>query len=368
VTSVNDKIRIGRVIAYGGAFISFLIGSGFATGQELMQYFVAYGWEFLLVTLLMFVLFLYVGISFITVGFEQQYEKSNEIYDYYCGPYVGKFYKFFSSIFVYMSFWVMIGGAGATLNQQCGLPVAAGGVLLGVVAVAMVVFGLNRIVDVIGVLGPLIVMLAIFLGTVGIFINPAGIAKAPEMLLKLNLLKAADNWFFSALSYVGFCMLWLAAFMAGMGKTAISKKEAACGAFMGAFFYSLACIVISLGLMANLETIGTNKVPMLTIANSIHPVLGIISLIVVILGIFTTAGPLLWTACTYFVQEGTLKYKLLTSFLGAVGIVVGIYVPFDRLINIVYVINGYVGILLILFMFVKSMRIRIGKSASTAAK
>jgi uncharacterized membrane protein YkvI len=216
---MSDQVRIRKVIAFGGAFISFLIGSGFATGQELMQYFVAYGWNFILVALLMFVLFLYAGISFTLVGFDQQYEKPGDIYDYYCGPYVGRFYKYFSSIFVYMSFWVMIGGAGATLHQQFGLPVAVGGVVMGIIAITVVLFGLNRIVDVIGALGPIIVLLAIFLGISGIVLNPGGILKAPEILSQLSLLKAADNWFLSALSYVGFCMLWLAAFMAGMGKT-----------------------------------------------------------------------------------------------------------------------------------------------------
>jgi uncharacterized membrane protein YkvI len=357
---MNDQLRIGRVIAFGGAFISFLIGSGFATGQELMQYFVVYGWNFLSVALLMFVLFLYVGVSFITVGFEQKFEKPSDIYDYYCGRYVGGFYKFFSAIFVYMSYWVMIAGAGATLHQQFGLPTAVGGIIMGIVSVTVVLFGLNRIVDVIGNLGPLIVALAIFLGVVGIFINPAGIMKAPEILSGMDLLKAADNWFLSAMSYVGFCMLWLAAFMAGMGGTAVSKKEAGLGAFTGAFLYSAACIVISLGLMANLETIGSDKVPMLTIANSVHPALAMVSMAVVVLGIFTTAGPLLWTACTSFAREGTPRYRITVLCLGILGIAVGIYIPFDRLINVVYVINGYVGILLIVFMIVKSVRVRMG--------
>ncbi len=42
--------------------------------------------------------------------------------------------------------------------------------------------------------------------------------------------------------------------------------------------------------------------------------------------------------------------------LGAVGVFVGLLVPFDRLVNIIYVINGYVGILLLVFMVVKTLR------------
>ena len=36
-------VKPGRVATYAGAFMAFLIGSGFATGQEVLQYFAAYG-------------------------------------------------------------------------------------------------------------------------------------------------------------------------------------------------------------------------------------------------------------------------------------------------------------------------------------
>lgn len=35
---MNKKLNIGRVVTIGGAFIAFAIGSGFSTGQEIMQF------------------------------------------------------------------------------------------------------------------------------------------------------------------------------------------------------------------------------------------------------------------------------------------------------------------------------------------
>ena len=34
-------VKPGRVVTYAGAFMAFLIGSGFASGQELVQFFIA---------------------------------------------------------------------------------------------------------------------------------------------------------------------------------------------------------------------------------------------------------------------------------------------------------------------------------------
>ena len=40
----KEVVNWGRVFTFAGAFIAFLIGSGFATGQEVLQYFSSYGY------------------------------------------------------------------------------------------------------------------------------------------------------------------------------------------------------------------------------------------------------------------------------------------------------------------------------------
>lgn len=141
---------------------------------------------------------------------------------------------------------------------------------MGLLAGGTVIFGLGKIVDVIGKIGPAIVILTIMLGIVAIIMNPSGLATANSIIPQLNLLKASTNWFFSAVSYVGFCLLWL--------------------------------------------------------------------------------------AVARFSEDKTLKFRLLTVIMAGVGVFVGLLVPFDRLVNIIYVINGYVGIILFIFMAYKTIR------------
>ncbi|HJF48338.1 MAG TPA: hypothetical protein K8W24_00815, partial [Brachybacterium paraconglomeratum] len=58
-----------RVLTYAGAIIAFLIGSGFATGQETLQYFTSYGyWGIFGTGLLVLVLISYVCVEFFLVG------------------------------------------------------------------------------------------------------------------------------------------------------------------------------------------------------------------------------------------------------------------------------------------------------------
>lgn len=174
----SERFNWGRTITYGGAFIAFLIGSGFATGQEVIQYFSGYGYLGLLGVLMVFLMFLYVGVDFVLAGYNNRFHKGSEIFRYYCGDLIGSMYDYFAIAFIFMSFVVMIGGASAAVNQQYGLPGPVGGVAMGVLAGLTVIFGLGRLIEIIGKIGPLIVIATILLG--GAAMSPADKAAASD--------------------------------------------------------------------------------------------------------------------------------------------------------------------------------------------
>lgn len=349
-------------VKYAGAIIALLIGSGFATGQEVIQYFTSYGWQGILAVILMFILMTYVTYEFMMTGSREKFRSGNDIYYYYAGPVIGKFYDYFSAFFLFLSFIVMIAGAGATLNQHFGLPKEAGGILLGILAVLSCITGIKKIVDIIGGIGPIIVITALLLGIITVFSNPEGLRNADEAVKNANLLKASPNWILSALSYVGFCMLWLAAFVSQMGKKAESKKEASAGAVLGSLLFSLAVFIVYLGLLSSVPEIAGSQIPNLILAGKIHPVLPLLFAVMIFLGIYTTAVPLLWSVVSRFSDEGTPRFRNLTIILGAIGIIIGILVKFDYIINVVYVLNGYIGIILLILMIIKSVRTKTGNS------
>lgn len=353
---MENRLNWGRVITSAGAFIALLIGSGFATGQEVMQYFSSYGYLGVLGIVVTFILFIYVGVSFVSAGYREKFKKGSEIFEYYCGKHVGKFYDYFSIAFLYMSYIVMIGGSAAAINQQYQFPGWVGGIGMGILASITVVFGLSRIVDVIGRIGPLIVVVTIFLGIHAIATNFQGLSVASELISEMDLMQASSNWFLAAGSYVGFCMLWLAAFLASVGKDSNNLKEARLGAAFGAGGFCLALVFVTLGIMANIEQVGGSMVPLLILAGNIAPVFGFVFSFTVVAGIYTTSVPLLWQVVARFSEEKTTRFRVLTVVLAAIGVFVGLLLPFDRLVNIVYVINGYVGIILLGFMVVKTFR------------
>ncbi|WP_309080653.1 hypothetical protein [Zhihengliuella sp.] len=351
-----EKRGLPRALTYAGAIIAFLIGSGFATGQEILQYFTSYGyWGIFGTGLLVLVLMTYVCVELLTTGQRKQFARPSQIFHFYCGKHLGIFFDAFSILFVFLSFTVMVAGAGAVFQEHYGLSKYLGGIGLAVAVGITVWFGLRSLVDVIGRIGPLIVVIAVGLGLLGL-VRGTGVVGGHHLLPTLELTQASTNWFLAGLSYVGFCMLWLAAFLTALGKTARTRREAASGGLLGGAVFSLACIVVGLGLLANITRVNGTEIPMLVLAADLSPLLASGFSVIILAGIYTTAVPLLWTVSSRVFAEKTVPFKSLTLGLAAAGTVIGLVLPFSQMVNIVYVVNGYVGILLLALMLVSTGR------------
>ncbi|MCO1337426.1 hypothetical protein BJH93_00715 [Kocuria polaris] len=346
---------IPRALTFAGAIIAFLIGSGFATGQEILQYFTSYGYAGLFGTgLLVLVLMTYVCVELLAVGQAEKFDRPSRIFHYYCGRHLGTFFDYFSILFVFLSFTVMVAGSGAVFQEHYGLSKYLGGIGLAVAVGLTVWFGLRGLVDVIGKIGPLIVVIAVALGILGLIRGADGVAGGNALLPTLELTQASSSWFLAGLSYVGFCMLWLAAFLTALGTTARSRREASTGGLIGGIAFSLACIVVGLGLLASISRVNGTEIPMLVLASDFSPLLASGFSVIILAGIYTTAVPLLWTVSSRFLTEKTRAYKAATLGLAAAGTLIGLVLPFSQMVNLVYVVNGYVGILLLVLMLVKT--------------
>ena len=129
--------------------------------------------------------------------------------------------------------------------------------------------------------------------------------------------------------------------------------------------FSLAVLALMLGLAAHLDDVAGTQIPTLVLVAKIHPSLALGFSLIVFVAIFTTAAPLLWTPVKRFApDEDSPRHRLLLVLLAVIGTVVGLAIPFDRLINIVYVINGYVGFALLFLMLAKDIRTRLFKSGA----
>ena len=362
--------EISSILAICGACISFYIGAGFATMQEVVQYEASYGSRFLIVILVAAAIYLYTNISFATNGNRLKLNRGGDIYGVYCGVFgkkVGKcaaiFFDYFSAFFCFMSFVVMCGGANSTLTQQWSAPFGVGAVTLTVLVVVTVVFGLQGIVNALSKIGPIIIAMILL---VSVVTSVTGWGNFAGNLTKIDQGSYADvmqqvgggNPLASGASYGGFVILWFAAFLSELG--AKNKlKDVNIGMLLSAIFIFFAAGVCCVALIGHIDATAAADIPALVLAEQISPVVAVAFAIIICAGIYTSATPLLWTAVRKLADEGTVKYKAITVLAGAVGCGIACFVPYKELVNVLYGLNGYLGFVLVFAMVAYDLKTKM---------
>lgn len=108
----KNSSRWQTVMVMAGAMMASLIGSGYATGQEVIQYFVSKGWMGLVSIFVMFLCFAFMGYTLFTTGYRHQdkLENTNDIFELYSNKMIGKFYEYLSIVVIFLTYTVMIAG------------------------------------------------------------------------------------------------------------------------------------------------------------------------------------------------------------------------------------------------------------------
>lgn len=337
-----------NVLKIAGAFVAFIIGSGFATGQESMQFFAAYGFRGILGSIVAAVALVYACWSLMLSGRNHGLTRNEDVFRHYCGTHIGVFLTWYTMVFIIAVHAIMLAGAGAVLNQAYGVPTLLGSVVMALISMTTLLLGLNKILDVMGLVGPLIILLTIVVALLTLYEHSPALAAGNEMVPDLQILKASPHWLFSAMLYAGLIMPGLASFMPAVGATAGNDREVAYPSVLGPLLLMGAMILVVLAMLTSIEQTYQAEVPVLVLAANALPVYGAIFAVIIFLGIYTTATPLLWTVCARFSEEATLKYKVLVVCLTLVGLVGGTLLPFGKLVNLIYPTVGYAGLLFLL--------------------
>ena len=337
-----------------GAFCAFCIGSGFASGQEVMQFFTAYGiWSFGALAISM-VLFMWLGSSIMRAGHDLQLTNTSEVFKYYCGPYLGIIFEFFVPFFLFAVFVIMIAGAGAIMAQHYGFNPYVGRVIMAGVSLVTVVFGLRRMVSVIGAIGPMIIAVAICTGVLGIMNARHSLATIDTILSTVEVPSASSSWWIAGLLYAGFMIFGSAPFFAGLGCSAKDKGTASNGGLLGGFMLMGAAGIMSTGMLLNIDMVYALEVPALAVADTASPVFTSLFAIILLLGVYTTAAPMLWTVCNRITPDDSKMFKPLASGL-TVAAFVGALLPFGQLVGTIYPFTGYFGCLFMVCVVLKQI-------------
>lgn len=339
-----------RVLSLGGSIMAFHVGSGFASGQEILQFYTSYGPQRgLCMSVLACVLLVAFSFRLLEAGRQAPEAPVRRQYQRLGGAAVGGVFFWLTPLLMSLVLCVTIAGGGAALAELFGVPAARGKVWMGLPVLVTVLLGLQCITALSGSLGPIIIVCALGLGAFGI-------ARGQENTLWMQLSQPAGSWALAAVSYACFGMVTQVPFLLTVGKELSGPKEALAIALLGNGGYMLTGAALHLGLCKNLPQLLGDQLPALTLARQVSGLAGWFYGVIVLFSIYTTAVPLLWSVCRAIApQEKSVGYRV--SALGLTALAcAGARLPFDRLLGLVYPGVGYVSALFFLLVLLRGGR------------
>ncbi|HLQ80166.1 MAG TPA: hypothetical protein VK122_03655 [Brachybacterium sp.] len=338
-------MSIARSVKISLAFVGLLVGAGFATGQEAIQYFVSFGrigiWGAVLAGLLMVA----AGVVILQLGSYFLAEEHNMVFRHVSHPVVSRALDVSITLTLFAVGFVMLAGAGSTLNQQFGIPAWLGA---GVMTLLVMVTGLldvDKVSNIISAVTPLIVVAVVVAFVHTLTTLPADLSGLESIATLAD--SPVRPWWLSGLNYTGMALLLGVSMCLVIGGTVPDPREAGLGGFLGGLLFSVLLLMNCVTLyLSSAQTEGA-EVPMLKIFDSIHPVASLLMVIVVFLMIYNTAIGMFYALGRRLTASRPQHYRPVFLLACLLGYAVS-FAGFGNLMSYAYPAIGYVGMAMIL--------------------
>ncbi|WP_312832180.1 YkvI family membrane protein [Sedimentibacter saalensis] len=326
-------------------YIGTVVGAGFATGQELLQFFSkfgAMGLAGLLISALMFILF---GYIIMDLGKKLNARSHVEIILYSSGNQIGKVIDYIITIFLFGSFSAMIAGTGALFTQQLNLPGVVGNILMAVLTALTVLTGINGVINSISFVVPFLLAAVIGTSVFSIINTPPDIAHA-AINTGRNVLM--NNWFLASVLYVSYNIILSIAVLGPLGASAQNKKAIRNGSILGGLGLGMGSVMIYFALSGSASEIAGLEVPMIYVAGKISYFAQIIYALVLTAEVYTTSVGALYgfAARITDIQTNPFKGRIVVA-TSTVAALMASQFGFSNLVKYWYPVEGYCGIILL---------------------
>ncbi|MEN6314027.1 MAG: hypothetical protein ABFD25_07255 [Clostridiaceae bacterium] len=345
------------VLKYAGAFVAWVIGSGFATGQEVLQFFTSYGYWSYGVVAVCLAGFLLLGETLMTQGYAHRAESGFNQFQFYCGKKLGTFYGWLIPVTLVLLIAVLISGAGSTFTEYYGVNHYIGSAIMAVSVLCSYLIGFERLTKVVSMIGPVIIVFTLVVGSITVILDYANFPAVSQYASVLSRSQAAPHWTISAFLCASLNFLSGSTYFTQLGITAQSRKGAKYGALLGAAALMLAIMIMNTAILLDAEHTALLDIPVLYLAKKLSYTFGAVFSIVLILGMFCSCSAMMWSVCSRFSFGEKRGNRCFAVGVSMFTFVLGLF-SFSQLVSVFYPLVGYLGLIYIGCVLYKRFRHR----------
>lgn len=344
-----------KYLSVAFAYVGVIVGAGLASGQDLLQYFLAFGAKGLIGIVALGVLNVIFGVVALQLGSYFRSDNHDEVFERITHPVLRRVIDVVLIFSAFTMGFVMLAGAGANLQQQFGVPTWAGSLLCALLVILTAFLDFDRIMNVIGVFTP-IIMIAIAVLAIYSLVTPhAGIAELNAAAR--NVTPALPNLWLATINYFALCVVGGIAMAFVLGGSILRIGEARRAGRIGGVLIALVLGADALALYLNVDRIWDVNVPALAIARSIHPIFAFGYTLVIFALIYNTAFSLFYSTARRFSGGSTSRMRLVLIGVVAAGYAAS-FMGFKKLIGMMYPVIGWLGVVLLIILAVGWLRER----------
>jgi uncharacterized membrane protein YkvI len=351
------------ILQLAGAFIAWVIGAGFATGQEVLQFFTSYGLLSYAAVLLNLLGFIFFGQVLLLTGYEHRGERGFNHFKYFCGEKLGAFYSWLIPVTLILIMPVLISGAGTTLFEYYGLNRYIGSFLMSAAVLYTYLSGFGRLIKIVSSIGPAIIVFAVLVGAVTAVRDIGSFHQISSGSAELAKMQAAGHWWVGSILYMSLNFLSGSTYFTALGLSAKSRRQAKYGAIFGAVALIFAIFVINTAMLLNASDIAVLEIPTLYLAKTVSRFFGAAFSVILLLGLFSSCSATMWSACSRFDMGSRRANGIFAVLVTVFVFILGLF-SFSELISVFYPLVGYVGLIFIGCVIWKGLKIINRKSSA----
>ncbi|KAA8744848.1 hypothetical protein CJ203_02460 [Corynebacterium tuscaniense] len=328
------------------ALVGLTVGAGFASGQEILQYFLAFGYRGIIgaaiagITIAVFSAWVY------QLGSYYMADDHSAVFKSVSHPWLARYMDVTTMFTLFCIGFVMVAGAGSNLNQQFGFDTWIGSAIMVVLLIGSGFLDIDKLTNVISFITPLLILCLLGAFVITLMNMPDNAASLNE-LAQTNTPASGtfNNWWITALNYATLVMIMDCSMMLVFAGSQMNPAQAGKGGLLGGIMFAVLLMILVFILFFNMEHIMDADLPLLMVFSTMHPAVGTVVSIVIYLMIYNTAVGLFYALGRRLSHDKPQKFRTYYGIVVMIGFALS-FIGFADLIGWVYPLLGYLGLIL----------------------
>ena len=349
---------MGKTFKVALALVGLTVGAGFASGQEVIQYFLSFGyWGIAGAAVAGLAIAVFSGWVY-QLGSYYLADDHSAVFKSVSRPWIAKYMDITTMFTLFCIGFVMVAGAGANLEQQFGLPTWVGSAIMVVLLLLSGLLDVDKLTSVISFITPLLIICLLAAFVITLTDMPDNVGQINEIAqTNPHASGTFDNWLITALNYATLVMIMDTSMMLVFAGSHMNPAQAGKGGLLGGIMFAVLLLILTFVLFMNMEHVMGSDLPLLKVFDNMHPTVGVFVSIVIYLMIYNTAVGLFYALGRRLSNDKPGKFRVYYGIVVLVGFALS-FIGFADLVGWVYPVLGYLGLVLGIVMGVAWFRDR----------